>query len=57
MKKSLQLICRGWMVIIAVIIAFMAGTMTGTRMTQASEAKAAGQVYELMIYHTVPGKA
>lgn len=57
MKKSLHLISRAWMTIVAVILAFMAGSMTGTRMIRASEAKAAGQIYELMIYHTIPGKA
>ena len=57
MKKPLSFMSRGWMTIVAVMLAFISGSMTRARMIQASEATAAGQVYELMIYHTAPGKA
>jgi hypothetical protein len=56
-NRTLRLMSRGWMTLVAVGLAFVAGSMTRGRAIQASEASTQGRVYQLMIYHTVPGQA
>jgi|SRR5215467_8617939 len=48
----------GWRVCATVLLAFAAGSLLTAYLTRVREARADGnRVFELMIYHTIPGKA
>lgn len=49
---------NGWMVCAAALVSFAAGSLFTARLTRVTHVSADSEhVYELMIYHTLPGKA
>lgn len=59
--KSLQVITRrefnGWTLCGAILLSFVVGALLTARLMHVSEVKAdSDRVFELMIYHTMPGK-
>jgi NIPSNAP len=48
---------RGWIVCATTLVAFAAGSLITARLTHLNQARADGnRVFELMVYHAVPGK-
>lgn len=48
---------KGWMVCALVLLSFAAGSLITARLTHAQQVRAdSNRVFELMIYHAVPGK-
>ena len=61
LKAAHSVLCRwklkGWIVLATAVVSFVAGCLFTSRMAHLNEARADGnRVFELMIYHTVPGK-
>jgi hypothetical protein len=48
---------KGWMVCVAALVSFAAGSLLTARLIHQEQVRAdSNRVFELMIYHTVPGK-
>jgi NIPSNAP protein len=47
---------NGWIVCAAVLVSFAAGSLVTTRFAHANEASDGNRVFELLVYHVVPGK-
>jgi hypothetical protein len=48
---------KGWMVCVAALVSFAAGSLLTARLMHQEQVRAdSNRVFELMIYHTVPGK-
>src|ERR1700757_3666499 len=48
---------NGWAVLVAAALSFAAGALIAGRLMRPAQARAdSGRVFELMIYHAVPGK-
>jgi NIPSNAP len=62
-QKSLLVVLNrwkfnGWMVYGAVLVSFAAGSLLTARLMRPNQVRAgSNRVFELMVYHTVPGKA
>jgi hypothetical protein len=49
--------CKGWMVCVTALVSFAAGSLLTGRLAHLEQVRAdSNRVFELMIYHTVPGK-
>lgn len=49
---------KGWMICGAILLAFAAGSLVTARLMRVNQVRAdSNHVFELMIYHTLPGKA
>jgi len=56
-KLRLQVKSGAWLSVFTLLVSFAAGSLITARLMHAAEAKAeTNRVFELMIYHTVPGK-
>jgi len=49
--------CKGWIVCGAALLSFAAGSLLTARLTHLNQVRAdSNRVFQLMVYHTVPGK-
>jgi hypothetical protein len=49
--------CKGWFVCATALVSFAAGSVLTARLTHLNPVRAAGdRVFELLVYHTLPGK-
>ena len=49
--------CKGWRVCVTALLSFAAGSLLTARLLHPKQAQAdSNRVFELMVYHTVPGK-
>lgn len=49
---------KGWNLCVTALVAFIAGSFLNTRLAHVQEVRAdSSRVFELMVYHTLPGKA